>query len=112
MNKVNKIVSFLPIVIILYWLSSLVFFVDSEFYNKNFFELNLIDTIVTALSLVHAFFYWWDYKKVSKYCVRAIITLILVTFLHEYVNQNFYYFLYYWVIVTTVFESIRANCNE
>jgi len=91
---------------------SLLFFVDNEFYHNNFFQLNFIDTITTAISLLHAFFYWNYYTKISKYCVRAIMTLIAVTFLHDYVNQNFYYFLYFWVIVTTVFESIRANLHE
>lgn len=112
MGKANKIFSFLPVFIILYWIFCLVFLIDTQIYKHNFLKFDFIDTIITGISLVHAFFYWWDYKKISKYCVRAIIVIVILTFFSFYIVKDLYYFLYFWIIVTTIFETIRVNWNE
>jgi hypothetical protein len=102
----------MPVLILLYWLLCLVFLIDNDVYKSYYYTLEKIDTIFVSVSFIHAFFYWNDYKKIEKYSVRAIITLVVVTFFYPYINKDFYYFLYFFVFVSTILESIRANINE
>lgn len=108
MKKVNNIVCVVPAFVLIYWIVILVFFVDSKFYNEHYFKFDLIDTIVVSLSFVHAFFFWNDYKLFSKNSVRAIMAIVGITLIYPFINPDFYYFLYFWVIVTTIFETLRS----
>ena len=112
MKKVNKIVGFIPSVILLYWIAILLFFVDTEFYHNNYFKFDLIDTIIVSLSFIHAFFYWKLYPIFSKNSVRAIIAIVVITFIYPYINKDFYYFLYFWVMITAIFETLRSYIYE
>lgn len=109
MNKYNYILSGLPILIVLNWVVCLLFFKNEPFYTEHYFKLELIDTSVTAFALIHALFNFEHYSKISKNCVRAIIAIVLLTFIYPYINQDFYYFLYFFIIVQTVILSINAN---
>lgn len=109
MNKINYILSGLPILIVLNWVVCLLFFKDREFYTEHYFKLELIDTALTAFALLHALFFFEVYSKISKNCVRAIIAIVGLTFFYPYINQDFYYFLYFYIIVQTIFSSINAN---
>ena len=112
MNRLNTILSYFPILIILNWVSCLVFFVDSPMYKEHYYSYDFIDTIIAGLSLIHAFYFWNSYTKISKYCTRGIIAITILTFLYPYLRPDFYYFLYFYIIVTIICESIRANLNE
>lgn len=112
MNKINYILSGLPILIVLNWVVCLLFFKDHSFYTSHYFKLEIIDTIITALSLLHALFNFEHYSKISKNCIRAIIAIVLLTLIYPFINQDFYYFLYFFIIVETVLASINANLNE
>lgn len=112
MKKINKLVCLVPSLVLLYWMAILVFFVDTEFYHKNYFKFDLIDTIIVSLSFIHAFFFWNDYKIFSKNSVRAIIAIVVITAIYPYINPDFYYFLYFWVIITAIFETLRSYLYE
>ena len=109
MKKINYILSGLPILIVFNWVVCLLFFKGHTFYKTEFFKLEIIDTAVTALALLHSLFNFELYSKISKNCVRAIIAIVLLTFIYPYINQDFYYFLYFFIIVQTVILSINAN---
>ena len=112
MNKYNYILSGLPILIVLNWVVCLLFFKNDAFYTEHYFKLEIIDTVVTAFALLHALFNFEKYSKISKNCIRAIIAIVGLTFFYPYINQDFYYFLYFFIIVQTVLLSINANLNE
>jgi len=112
MNRLNKILSGLPILIILVWVFCLLFLIDSPNYRSNYYYYNLADTILTAASLLHALFYWRFYKKIAKYCVRAVIAITMLQLSDGYIKQNFYYYLYFFIITTTIIESIRVNLGK
>ena len=108
MNKLNKLLSGLPILILVFWVVCLVF-IDNELYAKYYFQLNRIETGVTAFALIHSGVYWEFYKKISKYCVRAIIGIVLLQVVREFCDPDFYYFAYFFIILQTILESIRVN---
>ena len=109
MKKINYILSGLPILIVLNWVVCLLFFKNEPFYTEHYFKLEIIDTVVTAIALIHALFNFENYSKISKNCVRAIIAIVGLTFIYPYINQDFYYFLYFFIIVNAVLASINAN---
>lgn len=109
MKKINYILSGLPILIVLNWVVCLLFFKGHTFYKTEFFDLDFIDTIVAGISFVHAFFYFNYYSKIAKFCIQAMIAIILLTFIYPFINQDFYYFLYFFIIVNAVLASINAN---
>lgn len=112
MKKVNFILSGLPIFILSYWVICLVFLIKNTAYTSRFYELDNIDSVIVGVSCIHAFFYWFDYKKISKYCLRAVIFIIILTFFEPYINYDFYNFLYFFVVTMTVLYSINANIYE
>jgi len=112
MSRLNKILSGLPILIILVWVFCLLFLIDNPAYRSNYYFINFIDTVVTAASLLHALFYWSSYRKISKYCVRAVIAITILQISDGYIKQNFYYYLYFFIITTTIIESIRVNLRK
>ena len=112
MNKINYILSGLPILIVLNWVVCLLFFKGHTFYKTEFFDLDFIDTVVAAASFLHTLFNFEHYSKISKNCIRAIIAIVLLTLIYPFINQDFYYFLYFFIIDETVLASINANLNE
>ena len=108
MNTLNKLLSGLPILILVFWVVCLVF-IDNELYAQYYFYINRIETYITGFALLHSGIYWEFYKKISKYCVRAIIGIVLLQVVREYCDPDFYYFAYFFIILQTILESIRVN---
>ena len=115
MNKLNRLLSGLPILILVFWVVCLIFFIDLEEYRDLFYFLDRIDTIIVAASLLHAWFYWPNYSKISKYFTRAIMALVMIRIIYNPSAgdsprlERLYYFAYFFIILQTILESIRVN---
>lgn len=99
----------IPIFIMIYRAIALIFLVDANFYSNFFFYADNIDTILVAICLLHAFFYWFEYSKITKICIFAIMATLMLTFFEPFITQDFYYYAYYLIFTTTVSLSIFFN---
>jgi len=101
--------AFLPIFIMTYRATALIFLVDAKFYSDFFYYADNIDTILVIFSLFHAFFYWFDYSKITKICIFAIMLTLILTFFEPFLTQDFYYYAYYLIFTSVVSLSIFFN---
>lgn len=92
----------MPICIVWCWLFCVLFFVKTEFYVNNFVILDTIDTVLVGFCGSHFVFFHFLYTRISKIYLSCIYSIIILNFLYIYLTDEFYYFMYYSVILTYI----------
>lgn len=105
MKKAHKLLSHLPIFIVINWVICFVFLRNAYFYKENYYKFDFIDTFMVGISFIHFFFYHRFYNTVSKNYIVCILLIILLTLIYPIINTNIYYFLYISIISATVIKS-------
>lgn len=102
----NKLLSYLPIFIVINWVICFVFLRNAYFYKENYYRFDLIDTVLVGISFIHFFFCNKIYTTVQMHYIFCILAIIFITILYPYLNENIYYFLYIFIISTTIITSV------
>jgi len=106
MNKIHKIISNLPYVIIFYWLFCALFLIDLEFYKINFELFDYIDTIIVCFTLVHFLLFYNLYSYDKKKFIVSIVMIISLNFCYFVLNESSYYFLFFVFLFTPIIITI------
>ena len=106
MNKLHKILSYLPIFIVINWVVCFVFLRNAYFYKENYYKFDLMDTIMVGISFIHFFFYYKIYTTVQMHYLICILAVIFLTLIYQILNENIYYFFYIFIISVTIITSL------
>ena len=111
---INPVFSLLPILIVFTWVFIFITIKHTDFYYDNYYCLNLIDTIIVSLSLLHYFFCYKNYLKVAKNCIKGMLAIIFLQKIYYdlQLSDYTYYFFYIFVVVMIVIKSIYDNLNN
>ena len=106
MKNLHKKISFLPILIVWYWLFCAVFLSKTEFYSDNFEVLDKIDTLTVMVSVLHFIFFNQYYNAFKLNYLKCIYFIILINFMYFYIDEKTYYLIYYLVTSTFIIAPI------
>jgi len=103
----------LPILIILSWIGSFAL-IKTNWYRDNYFYVNCIDTLIFSISIIHAFFKAKNYLKVTRNCLKGMISIVVLqkAYYDFELSDYTYYFFYIFVMVMIVLKSIYDNLNN
>jgi len=101
MKNIDKILNYLPIIIVGNWVFCFLFLKNTQFYSDNYFTFDLIDTFLCAISLLHYFFLP---TRDNIYLIRCIIAIIFLNSVYELLNEQLYFFLYLLIITSQIFD--------
>ena len=106
LKNIHETISFMPFVIIGYWLFCALFLVKFDFYADYFELFDLIDTIIVSISLLHFLFLYTHYSKKKKKFLICIVLVICLNFCYLSINIQAYYFIYYCLIFATILDTL------
>ena len=109
MKKIHKLLSYLPIFIVINWVICFVFLRNAYFYKKHYYMFDYLDTFLVGISFIHFFFYHRFYKKTSKTCILCIIAIIFLTISYIWIDEIIYQILYLIIISLTAIQIIRND---
>lgn len=105
MKKLNILLSYLPVFIIFNWVICFLFLRNNAVYIDNYYKLNIIDSFLVGLSLIHFYFKHKYYSEFTKDYILCIFIIIFITLIYPILNENIYYFLYIFIIITIIIKS-------
>ncbi len=111
---VDRFYHIFPIIIIITWISTFLILKNTEFYAEHYYLLNFIDTIIVVTSIIHAFFKAKNYLKVTRNCLKGMISIVVLqkAYYDFELSDYTYYFFYIFVMVMIVLKSIYDNLNN
>ena len=107
MKKVNNIMAYSSVFVILYRSVCLLFCRDLIWYHRNFQTLELIDFWFVVITFVHAYFNYWDYPTIAKKSIIAIMAVLLLTLFSPYIKSALYTYLYMYIVITLIIFQIK-----
>ena len=112
MITIHKIISNLSKLIVFNWAFCYLFLLSNKFYIDNFVVLNIIDTILVSITLIHFFINHQLYKKSTKDFILCIFLIIQLTFLQQFINQEIYYYLYISILLITIIRYVYSRIRK
>jgi len=114
-KSVNRLLFFLPILLVVYvFFCLLLIEIAPNLLLKYYDTLSIIDTFLCVVAIAHAVKFYNSYLKTAQNCVWSIFFIILLdrVDIDQHIKDNYYYSVYWLIIVLTALISIYDNVNE
>ena len=115
LSYINRLLFVLPVALVIYVALCLVLVEIAPDLLANYYQtLSIIDTILCVVCIAHAVKFYNSYLKTAQNCVWSIFFIILLdrVDIDQHIKDNYYYTIYWLIIVITALISAYDNANE